>query len=741
MISAIRAKNFGIFPDVNLEFTGDSVKHFIHAINHDIPGAESNMCGKSIFIGIPVFTLFAKLPKPQFKKADIINDQAKDGWTEVEFTQIQGIEGTLRVRRGLKSGLEFWIGDHHVMKGTPTLTQEALYKVLGYSKKQQKTAADDFIRTTKITGNDLDKFATGSPTDNAEFLGRIFGQEIWSYFTTILKKDLADNIAPHILIWESKLSTDVTLESIDNDMINKREQISNSNGVIHDLEIEQTELQKKIATYSVIHDQKTALQNLKDSTATYKTGKQDELNRYKTQIEDKKKLINECNVFIKHQDITIDINEARAIEIENEINTIEKDRTQIQTQITEIQVTVGEVASRLEQNAFFSIPIRQLQKESVQTDQTFARYSEVLRAEDETIDKFTTGEGLSCPSCKTDLTLITGEHPHLKLFDLESERIIIRNNLKQFMEIIAKKRTLVEDRIKLKKQIEKLRVAIKEIQEQEKIIIQIQEQEKTIKRTQMEIMELDNTATMLLTTVRTELAKMEQNITEAETKIANVDASKYITIKEELDKVIYNIKREQKFQEIAQRALGNLDAQKREIQKATEQLEQLYKDRAKIEFFIKWSPIIKNRLVESKIPLLESIANERLADIQAHLYIKLRMSKENAKGETVNKFNPVILRDGEEIPVYRESSGGIRRIAFAILAATLELGAAKKFGYFEIDEALDTLDAAGRMNMTELINAIPLQGFVTAHTSDIQSMFEKKILIERKNNLATARFA
>lgn len=727
-----------IYEKLNLKFEDHPYKYLVRAVNHDIEGADSNQSGKSTLFSIPDYCLFGKTNFDKFKKGDYLREGTTEGYAETRFS-IKGMSEPLRVRRGVgKSSLEFWIGDIHIEKGTPTLTQEALLTVLHYSIKKKKEAANDFMRTIGITGKSIDEFVAGSSTENANFLGRIFEQEIWDYFKEVVKKDLSENIQNKIYIYESKqigTSSKELLKNVEEGKV----KISEFVATWENLSAQKEEVLSQKASLDGIAEQQKMLKTLEKNLKTFRAGKQKELDGFKTRVTTAKNSLKELTEFLEKNkgQNTIEINKERQTKLEEEIEEIKAKKEKLETEEKEPnRLALLEVRNRLENNAYFPIHIQQLQKEINTSSDKLEHYLALLEGNAEEIIKYSTEQALNCPACKAELTLINED---LHLYDQEMEIKLIKQRLEKF-----KSHTLEDTKIIKTKQAfnstQKTKEAeIKSIQASTEVIVKIEEAYKRIEELKTTIRTEDKTAKTLLTKVREEVAQLVKQIEEQTEKVNKLEGTEKL---KELEDQLFSIKSDERVlknkMEELNRDIGGWEEKAIEVKEAETKLDELYKLKNRNTFFIEYASVIKNKIIESRIPLLEAIANERLTQIQANTILKLSMSKENSKG-IVNEFNPTIIRNGKEVPAYKESSGGIRRLAFSILTAALELGAASRYGYFKCDEALDTLDPTGRAQMAKLLNAIPLQGFITTHTEDVSQMFEKQILIERKDNKATAR--
>ena len=744
MITRIVAKNFGIFKELDLVLE-EGKKYFVNAINHDIPGADSNQSGKTTLLNIPCFANFGKLPGTdqfkKFKKEDIVSTGETEGFVEVT-EKIKGVNDLIKIRRGVGNNkeLKYWVGNILTEKGTATLTQDALYKTLQYPIKQRLTAFSDFQRTTRIEGKKVDEFATGSPTDNAKFIGRLFAQEVWDILLDTIKKDFNENVNPNLIIFESKLKGIATLEELEKEIKEIQTTRTKLEDEISIATKEKETLLQEQGRLTTVEDQRQTLESLKIQLRSFRVGKETEIDRMKNTIIENQDKIKETQAFVDKNPNTetVDIIEERKKKLETEIIEIEETLIKHQHETTEpLQEKKINLENKLLTNKYFPINMINIKKDRLASDEGMARYEQLLIGEKEQILKHRSGASLICPSCETTLSFLNTK---LRIFDEDSEIEIIGKTLKELFNIYGALDTATGYRLSLKEKVKPIRDQIEELTETKMVILKVTDLKKQIEELQTTVLKDDKDIRQVITEARTQISDLEKQIEEQTQKVAKLaDIEKVRQIAEDIKSKTLIIGGNQRRISTKDKESGELVAKFEETKTTISRLEEFYERKKEIDHYLAWIPRIKNRIVESKIPILEELTNEALAQINAKAFLRLKMSKENAKGMEIVTFNPVLVREGEETPLYRESSGGIRRVGIAIISSALQMGVGAKFEFFSLDEAFDTLDRTGRSTVAELINNIPYQGLITTHTDDIQNHFEKQILIERRNNIATAR--
>ena len=736
MIHNIRAKNFMAYATLDLEFPPTPDKYLIRAVNHDTLGGDSNMSGKTTLVEAINFAIFGKVSSKKKKKEDLLKYGAADGWVEVTFS-ISNLESPITVYREITtSNMHFKIGETKIIKSTPTLTQTALFDILGFSKEQKAEAFDDFLKTVRVNSTYIDEFAIGSPTKNTQLLSRIFGQEIWDYFVDELREELNTKINPILKFYNTQLS------NFSEDSKRLSDEIVRQELIIEEFEKESNELEEQ---QKVLNDRRAELKTLEYMLGDLRT-KRDEiikmktvgnlrLSGYATKIENLAKEIVKINEFLATTPIRTDsetLTQERA-RLAGDVIGLNAKKDDLDRARIDTTVVRNGIANELSSNSYYPIPIDSM----VSRDPTSA--NALLIGDEKTIRTYRSGDALNCPSCSSELLLVL-ENNRTTLKPYDDSLIIetIKKQLKKYAELRLQTNTMGAEILPIREKIadiEKRREAIlKELNQ----ITTINNQRETVTRIKTEHTTTLSERKQYFIDMKNELGVKEDQILILEQSLQDFN----ISVLEELDESLRNInKQKMEIQKNIRTAVELIASNKeilKELQKTKEKTAEVVEEKNKLDFFLMMAPKIKAAILATKIPMLENLANEKLETIQAPFKLKLAMTKEKSSG-IISEFNPLLITDGIETPVYNQSSGGIRRVAFSLLLAALEIGAGRKYGFCSMDEVLDTLDATGRKEIASLITQTPLQGFIITHTPDIEELFKKEILVEMQDGTATAK--
>lgn len=759
MITTIRAKNFMAYKEIDLTLPEEDTSILVRGINHDILGSDSNMSGKTTLFEIIVFALFGRSSIRSKKKEELLRHGTKNGFAEIVLNLSHNDYNILVHRELQGSKFYFMIGDKKIEKGTTTHTQEELLSYLGYTIKQRKVAFEDFLRLTKISRTQIEEFIEGSPTENIRLLARIFGLEIWDYYLEEVQEFYNNNIKPTIQLYEER---DLKHEREQEEEVRK-DILAN----IESKESDKTELKRLLNT---IQDKLRERIRLKDIIEELRT-KKEELSRFKRQkqehIDDLKKNLRKTEA--EHTELVERITQAdqtEKIDISEELLTLEKLKgreKELRSQHTELEREIEStikakditanlltLETRLAEGVYFSIDIDQLYRAINLSEEDRETFEELFIDSREAIikDKYRTEHTLSCPSCHANLSY-TQELGELLVFDEDTEIEKVCDLLDQWKKIKDKTIEYSKERNRMREnkdnttlEIERIRDQIEGLQEKinaEKERTYSVESDKKAKRYKTET--IDN----LKRWIEKDIEQGNQAYRDKKAAIDKLKKEKEDLGSEEEYEKLRKQERELKdainrVDNILKELLTDKGQREERIKTISESIqanEEILEQAELVAFLRQHIPRIKRNILFSRIPLLESLANEKLSEMDIPFTIRLHIIKE---GRSAGGFYTTFISDNGEFAAMQQSSGGIRRIAYALLLSALEIGGNALFGFFILDEALDTLDETGRLSVSKTINNMQTQSFVVTHTSDINEIFQREILVEIRNGIAKANY-
>ncbi len=676
-------------------------------IGHNKDLGRSNGAGKTTIFNAIFFALagktLMKVPVSLYQEVDL----------ELMLTNANEELRITRSRIGGNQKLSFFLNNKEIIGNTPTQTQQMLLDALGVPPYiSENEFAQDFATLTYLSKNTIDILASSiyTPADRMKIIARMFDLNRWDIGYENAKKRL-NEIRTNIQSIESSINIineqlqDFSEKEAKKELTKLKQESDNLQKEIEEEQKQLEILEQNQRNYEqILQKLEYIAQQITNIRYNYRNGIESLLWESNKQ----NKIITEAEDWLKKYDnIDLATINTELLFVESSINNLIKKRDELTT-------------------------------EKIKLETCLQQYQEEFESIKKDITQFQ-----ECPVCKSPLMVVEGQIKPFERKTLETRKENVRGiymaNLDKYKKLKAKIEE-VNDKLKEFKDKQQnhlnnrdkakeaeirrksIEVSMRELKEySKKIDTRKKEHQDEINKLNLEREKLQQEESKL---------KPEENQTE---HIQNIKTK----IQQNLKRITENSKR----MGIIEEKLDYFRKNTISLEEKKNKFKELKHQEQQTQFWVNGFKEIKIDLIESFIPYLTKITNEKIKQCEMDFQIQLSTEKELQSGDIKQEFHIKILDDyGKERPIESFSVGERRTLVICLSIAINEyrkMMSTIPFNFILCDEILDGLDDVGQIATSKLINQSSGQFLVISHSDTLKDLFSSVLTAIKSKGIIT----